>query len=75
MVKVKPLSQEKPKQQAPPEEEDEEDVPPEGVVSETRSEKIIMEKGKKKRVIKIVRTMADGSKETETVKEAVEDDE
>ena len=71
----KVVLKDKPKQQAPPEEEDEEDVPPEGVVSETRSEKIIMEKGKKKRVIKIVRTMADGSKETETVKEAVEDDE
>ena len=34
-----------------------------------------MEKGKKKKIIKIVRTMADGSKETETIKEAVEDDE
>ena len=33
-----------------------------------------MEKGKKKRIIKIVRTMEDGSKETETIKEAVEDD-
>ena len=32
------------------------------------------EKGKKKRIIKIVRTMVDGSKETETIKEPVEDD-
>lgn len=69
----KVVLQEKPKEVPPPEEE-EEDVPPEGVVSETRSEKIVMEKGKKKRVIKIVRTMADGSKETETIKEAVEDE-
>ena len=53
--------------------EEEEDVPPEGVVSETRTEKIIMERGKKKRVIKIVRTMEDGSKETETIKENVDD--
>ena len=85
-VKEKPVEEEKtikprkvvlkqkPKEEAPPEEE-EEDAPPEGVVSETRTEKIVMEKGKKKRIIKIVRTMEDGSKETETIKEAVEDDE
>ena len=84
-VKEKPVEEEKtikprkvvlkqkPKEEAPPEEE-EEDAPPEGVVSETRTEKIVMEKGKKKRIIKIVRTMEDGSKETETIKEAVEDD-
>jgi hypothetical protein len=73
----KVVLQQKPKEVAAPpqQEEEEEDTPPEGVVSETRSEKIVMEKGKKKRVIKIVRTMADGSKETETIKEAVEDDE
>ena len=53
--------------------EEEEDIPREGVVSETRTEKIIMERGKKKRVIKIVRTMEDGSKETETIKENVDD--
>ena len=69
----KVVLKQKPKEEAPPEEE-EEDAPPEGVVSETRTEKIVMEKGKKKRIIKIVRTMEDGSKETETIKEAVEDD-
>ena len=77
-VTLKPkkhVFEQKPKEEVPPPQEEEEDVPPEGVVSETRSEKIVMEKGKKKRVIKIVRTMADGSKETETIKEAVEDDE
>ena len=64
-------------EQEPPaqNDEEEEDAPPEGVVSESRTEKIVMEKGKKKRIIKIVRTMEDGSKETETIKEAVEDDE
>ena len=71
----KHVFEQKPKEEVPPPQEEEEDVPPEGVVSETRSEKIVMEKGKKKRIIKIVRTMADGSKETETIKEAVEDDE
>lgn len=54
---------------------EDEDVPPEGVVSESRSERIVTEKGKRKRIIKIVRTMEDGSKETETIKEPVEDDE
>lgn len=62
-------------QEPPAQNDEEEDAPPEGVVSESRTEKIVMEKGKKKRIIKIVRTMEDGSKETETIKEAVEDDE
>lgn len=55
--------------------EDDDDIPPEDVVSETRTERIIVEKGKKKRVIKITRTMVDGSKNTETIKEPVSDDE
>ena len=69
---------EKPKVEETPEHADDiddEEVPPEDVVAEKRSEKIIVEKGKKKRVIKICRTMADGSKETEIIKEAVEDEE
>ena len=72
----KVVLKQKPVEQTPPPQNDEEedDVPPEGVVSESRSEKIITEKGKKKRIIKIVRTMVDGSKETETIKEPVEDD-
>ena len=65
----------KPKPREEPPEEEEEEAPPEGVISETRTEKIVMEKGKKKRIIKITRTMEDGSKQTETIKEAVEDDE
>lgn len=44
------------------------------VVSETRNEKIVIENGKKKRVIKITRTLKDGSKEVETLKEAVEEE-
>ena len=73
-----PKKQPEPYKKKPPvveqaDDEEEEDVPPEGVVSETRTEKIIMERGKKKRVIKIVRTMEDGSKETETIKENVDD--
>jgi hypothetical protein len=73
----KVVLKEKPREESPPpqDEEEDEDVPPEGVVSESRTEKIVTEKGKKKRIIKIVRTMVDGSKETETIKEAVEDDE
>ena len=51
-----------------------EDVPQEGVVSEDRTEKIVTEKGKKVRIIKIVRTKNDGSKETETIKEPVEEE-
>ena len=68
----KVVLKQQPKEEPP--EEEEEDAPPEGVVSETRTEKIVMEKGKKKRIIKIVRTMEDGSKQTETIKEAVEDE-
>ena len=70
VLKKAPKEEETP----PPEAEEDDEVPAEGVVSETRTEKIVMEKGKKKRVIKIVRTMEDGSKETETIKEPVEDD-
>ena len=44
------------------------------VASETRNEKIVIENGKKKRVIKITRTLKDGSKEVETLKEAVEEE-
>ena len=74
ILKPKKVFLQKPKVEETPPEFDDEDIPPEGVISETRSEKIIMEKGKKKRVIKIVRTMEDGSKETEKIKEPVEDD-
>lgn len=69
----KVVLKEKPREEEPPEDEEEE-VAPEGVISETKSEKIVEEKGIKKRITKIVRTMADGTKETETIKEKVEDD-
>ena len=46
-----------------PENED----PSKEVVSETRSEKVVMENGKKKKIIKITRKLADGTKETETL--------
>ena len=52
--------------------EDNDEDPSKKVVSETRTEKVVMEKGKKKKIIKITKTLADGSKETETIKENVE---
>ena len=69
----KVILKEKPREEEPPENE-EEDVPQEDVISETRSEKIVEERGTKKRITKITRTMADGTKEIETIKEKVEDD-
>jgi hypothetical protein len=69
----KVLLKDKIKDQPPQKAEEEEEELPEGVISQTKTENIVMEKGKKKRIIKIVRTMEDGSKETETIKEAVED--
>lgn len=68
---TKVILKDQPKKEIPQNEyEYEEEVPPDGVISECRSEKIVTENGKKKRVIKIVRTMKDGTKETETIKEA-----
>ena len=52
--------------------EDDDEDPSKKVVSETRTERVVMEKGKKKKIIKITKTLADGSKETETIKENVE---
>ena len=54
--------------------DDDDDDIPEGVVSETRTEKIVEKNGKKVRIIKIVRVMEDGTKNTSIVKEPVEDD-
>lgn len=53
--------------------EDIEDELPEGVVSLSKSEKIVIEGGKKKRLIKITKVLEDGSKEIETIKESVEE--
>lgn len=54
--------------------DDDFDVPEPGVKKVNRSEKIVIENGKKKRIVKIVKIMDDGSKETETIKEDAEDD-
>jgi hypothetical protein len=43
------------------------------VISENRTEKEIIENGKKKKLVKITKTFADGTKETETVVEKEED--
>ena len=52
--------------------DDKEQLPP-GVASINKTEKIIMEDGDKKRVIKIIKIMEDGSKQIETVKEILEE--
>ena len=51
---------------------DKEQLPP-GVASINKTEKIIMEDGDKKRVVKIIKIMEDGSKQIETVKEILEE--
>ena len=53
------------------EEEGEEELPP-GVASINKTEKIVMENGRKKRITKIIKIMEDGSKQVETSKEVVE---
>ena len=50
----------------------EDEVPP-GCISVDKAERIVMEGGKKKKLIKITRVMEDGTKEIETIKESVED--
>lgn len=52
--------------------EKEEPLPP-GCVSINKNEKIVVENGMKKKVLKITRVMEDGSKEYETIKETMED--
>ena len=52
-------------------EEGDDELPP-GVKSIDRTEKIVVENGKKKKITKIVRHMEDGSTETETEKETIE---
>jgi hypothetical protein len=49
-----------------------EELPP-GVASINKTEKVIVEDGDKKKVIKIIKIMEDGSKQIETVKEIVEE--
>ena len=45
----------------------------EGVASITKSESIVLENGKKKKITKIIKNMEDGTKRIETIKENVED--
>ena len=53
------------------EEEGDDELPP-GVASINKTEKIVMENGRKKRITKIIKIMEDGSKQVETSKEVVE---
>ena len=71
----KPPSPKKEEPKKYEEEDDDDEIPPEDVISETRTEKIVVKNGKKKRVTKITRTMVDGTKNTETIVENVSDDE
>lgn len=50
------------------------EIPPEDVVSIEKVERMIIEKGKKVKVIKTVTIKVDGTKETKIVKEKAEDD-
>jgi len=50
-----------------------EELPP-GVASINKTEKVIVEDGEKKKVIKIIKVMEDGSKQIETVKEILEEE-
>ena len=54
------------------EEEGDEELPP-GVASINKTEKIVMENGRKKRITKVIKIMEDGSKQVETSKEVVEE--
>ncbi len=48
------------------------ELPP-GVASMDKTEKVVMENGRRKRITKIVKVMEDGSKQVETTKEVVEE--
>ena len=52
--------------------QDDEEELPAGCVSVNKQEKIVVEGGKKKKVIKITRIMEDGTKEVETIKESID---
>ena len=55
------------------ENDDKEDEKEEGVASIDRTEKIVMENGKKKKIIKIIKNMEDGRKQIETIKQDFEE--
>ena len=69
--KLKTLNQKLKSGKKPQQVEEDEELPP-GVKSIDRTEKIVVENGKKKKITKIVRHMEDGSTETETEKESIE---
>ena len=68
---LKTLNQKLKSGNKPQQVEEDEELPP-GVKSIDRTEKIVVENGKKKKITKIVRHMEDGSTETETEKESIE---
>ena len=68
---LKTLNQKLKSGKKPQQVEEDEELPP-GVKSIDRTEKIVVENGKKKKITKIVRHMEDGSTETETEKESIE---
>ena len=68
---LKTLNQKLKSEKKPQQVEEDEELPP-GVKSIDRTEKIVVENGKKKKITKIVRHMEDGSTETETEKESIE---
>lgn len=47
---------------------------PKGCISISKSSKIVVEGGKKKRITKITKTLENGTKEVETIKEAIDED-
>lgn len=65
-LKPKKVVLNKPAETAPPKENEE--IMRDDVVSEKRNEKVVEENGKKLKIIKITRTLKDGSKEVETIK-------
>lgn len=71
---LKTITQKLKSTKPPSKETEEEDMElPPGVKSIDKSEKIVVENGKKKRITKIVKHMEDGSTETETTKETVDE--
>ena len=62
----------KPQRNEPEADDGEEELPP-GVASINKTEKIVMENGRKKKITKIIKVMEDGSKQVETTKEVIEE--
>ena len=62
----------KPQRNEPEADDGDEELPP-GVASINKTEKIVMENGRKKKITKIIKVMEDGSKQVETTKEVIEE--